>query len=114
MSAAPPPTPADGLQALDLRQLGAGLEGPWASVPLSRHAVDRMQLRVMEERTAPWHVHERGAEIFLVLEGRLWIDTEPRSFQLEAGHWLAVPAGVRHRARAESRVTLLVMDGFGD
>jgi len=100
-------------QPVDLLSLGRSLPGPWASVPIATLRIGRAQLRVMEARTAPWHVHEDSAEAFLVLEGGFWIDVEQTGIRVEQGQWLVVPPGVRHRARATTRVLLMVMDDFG-
>jgi mannose-6-phosphate isomerase-like protein (cupin superfamily) len=45
----------------------------------------------------PWHVHPNSDEIFLVIEGRLSIEFENGSRELDPGQLLTVPRGVRHR-----------------
>ena len=46
-----------------------------------------------------WHFHPNSDETFLVIEGRLAIEFENGSLELDAGQLLTVPRGVRHRTR---------------
>ncbi|HEY1743948.1 MAG TPA: cupin domain-containing protein [Granulicella sp.] len=46
-----------------------------------------------------WHFHPNSDETFLVMEGRLLIEFESGSRELEPGHMLTIPRGVRHRTR---------------
>ena len=46
-----------------------------------------------------WHLHPNSDETFLVIEGRLSIEFESGSRELDPGQLLTVPRGVRHRTR---------------
>jgi mannose-6-phosphate isomerase-like protein (cupin superfamily) len=46
-----------------------------------------------------WHFHPNSEETFLVIEGRLSIEFEGGSRELDPGQLLTVPRGVRHRTR---------------
>ena len=46
-----------------------------------------------------WHFHPNSDETFLVMEGRLLIEFESGSRELDPGQMLTVPRGVRHRTR---------------
>jgi mannose-6-phosphate isomerase-like protein (cupin superfamily) len=46
-----------------------------------------------------WHFHPNSDEIFLAIEGRLCIEFESGSRQLDPGQLLTIPRGVRHRTR---------------
>jgi mannose-6-phosphate isomerase-like protein (cupin superfamily) len=46
-----------------------------------------------------WHFHPNSDETFLVIEGRLAIDFENGSLELQPGQLLTIPSGVRHRTR---------------
>ena len=46
-----------------------------------------------------WHYHPNSDETFLVIEGRLSIEFESGSRELDPGQILTVPRGVRHRTR---------------
>ena len=44
-----------------------------------------------------WHDHQDTDETFIVLEGKLVIDFQAGTVELEAGQMLVVPKGVPHR-----------------
>jgi mannose-6-phosphate isomerase-like protein (cupin superfamily) len=46
-----------------------------------------------------WHFHPNSDETFLVMEGRLLIEFESGSVELDPGQLVTIPAGVRHRTR---------------
>ncbi|RZU35683.1 cupin domain-containing protein [Edaphobacter modestus] len=46
-----------------------------------------------------WHFHPNSDETLLVIEGRLCIEFENGSLELDPGQLLTIPRGVRHRTR---------------
>jgi mannose-6-phosphate isomerase-like protein (cupin superfamily) len=46
-----------------------------------------------------WHFHPNSDETFLVIEGRLSIEFESGSLELDPGQLLTIPRGVHHRTR---------------
>jgi mannose-6-phosphate isomerase-like protein (cupin superfamily) len=48
----------------------------------------------------PWHYHPHGDEGWLVFEGRLRIDTQDGSIDLERGDFAVIPKGMRHSPEA--------------
>lgn len=61
----------------------------------------------------PWHVHEDTDDFFLVLSGRIRLETDQGNVDLGPGELHVVPKGVRHRpvAEAEAHVLLIERDG---
>ena len=57
-----------------------------------------------------WHAHEHEDELFLVLQGRLRIEMEQGSVDLEEGELFIVPKGVRHNPVAETECHLLLFE----
>ncbi len=72
---------------------------------------------VKVEGAFPWHVHEDADDFFLVLDGRIEIDVEEggaaRAVPLAQGELMVVPAGTRHRPRAEGPAHLLLIERRG-
>jgi len=62
-----------------------------------------------------WHDHKDHDEVFLPLDGVLWMDFEGApSVEVRPGQVLVVPAGTRHRPRTETgECRLLVIDPLG-
>ncbi len=57
-----------------------------------------------------WHHHEREDEYFQVLEGRLFVDTHERTFELGPRQGVVIPRGVVHRTRAQERTVVLMIE----
>jgi len=60
-----------------------------------------------------WHTHDDTDDFFLVLEGRLRIETEHGQVELGPGELFVVEQGVRHRPVAEEEVHILLIEPRG-
>src|SRR5476649_712064 len=82
----------------------------WKSVDVAMVNSNTVRCRAMEGVVAPWHVHPESDEMFYVLSGLFYLDTEDGTAEVHPGELLVVPSGTRHRGRADVRTTLLVID----
>lgn len=57
-----------------------------------------------------WHKHEDCDELFMVIEGELFIDLEDRTVSLKPGEMFTVPKNVLHRTRSLERTVNLVFE----
>jgi len=57
-----------------------------------------------------WHKHDREDEFFFVLEGKLLLDLEGRTVELEPRQGIVVPRGAMHRTRAPKRTVVLMVE----
>ncbi len=57
-----------------------------------------------------WHHHDSEDELFLVLRGRLRIDLERESIDLQEGEMFIVPRGVRHNPVADEECHILLFE----
>ena len=60
-----------------------------------------------------WHDHQDTDETFIVLEGKLLVDFQAGTVELEAGQMLVVPKGVPHRPRASAEAKVLLVEPKG-
>jgi len=60
-----------------------------------------------------WHKHDDNDEFFYVIDGRLVIDLEGRTVELEPRQGLVVPKEVMHRTRAPERTVILMVENAG-
>ena len=60
-----------------------------------------------------WHHHDKEDEFFYVVSGKLFIDLEDRTVELEPNQGFTIPRGVKHRPRAPERTTMLMVEGAG-
>ena len=57
-----------------------------------------------------WHKHNDDDEFFFVLSGKLFIDLEGRTIELESMTGTTIPKGVMHRTRAIEKTVMLMVE----
>lgn len=57
-----------------------------------------------------WHKHENDDEFFFVLEGKLLVDLEDRTIELNPGQGVTVTRNVMHRTRAPQKTVILMVE----
>ena len=57
-----------------------------------------------------WHQHAEEDEMFLVIDGHLFMDFRDRTVELHPGEMLIVPKGVEHRPRAEAETQIMMFE----
>jgi mannose-6-phosphate isomerase-like protein (cupin superfamily) len=100
-------------QRCNLDRLQAGVRDAWRSFDIATANGNAVRLRVMENVAASWHIHKHSDELFYVLSGIVFIDTEEGTREMSPGELFVVPSGIRHRARVDGRAMLLVVDSIG-
>lgn len=67
----------------------------------------------VENRTLDFHVHEGSDELFYVIEGGFDLETEEGLTRVNAGEFVIVPKGVKHRpvVKALSRFLMIELEG---
>ena len=58
-----------------------------------------------------WHKHDKEDEFFYVIEGKLLIDLEEETIELEKGQGSVVPKQILHRTRAPIRTSIIMIEG---
>ena len=96
----------------DVSALAADISEAWKSMILAQVNGQNVRLRVMQDRTAEWHVHADSDEAFFILSGTFFLDTDEGTLRIDAGQFGVARAGLRHRGRVEGRATMIVIDGF--
>ena len=98
------------LEVVDVPALVAQVRHPWYNQTLCRVNDSVLRLGVFQPGEYHWHKHDADDEFFFVLEGRLIVDLEGRSIELEPQEGFVVPKGVVHRTRAPERVVVLMAE----
>lgn len=83
----------------------------WVAMGLGEVNGSPVSARVMENTEADFHTHDKADEFFLVISGKVYIDTEDESIELNEGQSHTVKSGTKHRARAVGRAELIVVGG---
>jgi len=90
-------------------QVAASLTELWS--PRVIGEVDDAYIKVAKvQGSLAWHSHEEEDEMFLVLKGRLRIEMENGSVEVDEGEMFVVPKGVRHNPVAAEECHLLLVE----
>ena len=60
--------------------------------------------------TLTWHSHDDEDELFFVLKGRLQIEMEEGTVEIEEGEAFVVPKGTRHNPVAEDECLVMLIE----
>tara|TARA_B110000444_G_scaffold261504_1_gene314351 strand:- start:3638 stop:3997 length:360 start_codon:yes stop_codon:yes gene_type:complete len=60
-----------------------------------------------------WHNHGETDEVFIVIEGRMFIEFEKETVELNEGEMYVVPKGVRHKPFAQSECKVMIVEPKG-
>ncbi|HEY1376468.1 MAG TPA: cupin domain-containing protein [Gemmataceae bacterium] len=97
------------LEVVDVPALAAAATHPWYNQTLCRVNDSVVRVGVIRGEYH-WHKHDADDEFFYVVAGRLLIDLEGRTVELDAGKGFVVPKGVVHRTRAPERTVILMVE----
>jgi mannose-6-phosphate isomerase-like protein (cupin superfamily) len=91
------------------KQVASSLTELWSPRVIAE--VDDAYVKVAKVHgSLAWHSHDNEDEFFLVLEGRLRIEMESASVELDEGEMFVVPKGVRHNPVAEQECLLMLIE----
>ena len=91
----------------------ADLDGHWVPQSIAGYNGDHVQvIKVLGEYV--WHKHDRTDDLFMVLSGRVTVQTREQDIDLDQGELVVVPVGVEHRVRADEEACLLILEHLGD
>ena len=60
-----------------------------------------------------WHSHEDTDEVFIVLEGTMYIEFNTENVKLSEGELLVVPKGTQHRPFAHEEAKIMLVEPRG-
>ncbi len=99
-------------QAINLADKLSQFDDHWAPRTVTEfNGHDVMVVKVHGEFV--WHHHDDTDDLFLVLSGRLTIETTDGNVDLGPGQLYVVPKGVEHRPVAHEPTELLLMEPTG-
>ena len=99
-------------EVIDIPQIVEQTKDKWFNQTLTE--VNGSVVRVgIVEGEYHWHKHEKDDEFFLVLEGKLFVDLEDRTIELNPGQGITVTKNVLHRTRAPQKTVMLMVENKG-
>ena len=99
-------------EVIDIPKLVKEVKDTWFNQTLTQ--VNDSVVRVgIVEGEYHWHKHEHDDEFFFVLEGKLFVDLEDKTFELNPGQGVTVTKNVLHRTRAPQKTVMLMVENKG-
>ena len=100
------------LEVIDEKAMADGCAYKWYNQTLCEVNASVVRLGVIQGEYH-WHKHDADDEFFYVVEGRLLIDLEERTVELDPRQGFVVPKGILHRTRAPERTVILMVENAG-
>jgi mannose-6-phosphate isomerase-like protein (cupin superfamily) len=97
------------LEIIDIAELMSICTEKWQNLSLCKVNDSVIKLAVIEGEFH-WHKHDKEDEFFLVIQGVLLIDLEDKTIRLNPNQGFTVPKGTKHRTRAPSRTSVLLVE----
>ena len=97
------------LQKMDINEEVNSCKDKWFNQTLTKVNDSVVRLGIVEGEYH-WHKHDNDDEFFFVLEGRLLIDLEDRTIELNSNQGVTIPKGVMHRPRATEKTVMLMVE----
>ena len=65
------------------------------------------------EKDFIWHKHDETDEVFIVMEGKIFIEFEDEVAEINEGEMIVVPKGVKHKPYAEKEAKIMLIEPRG-
>jgi mannose-6-phosphate isomerase-like protein (cupin superfamily) len=96
-------------EVIDLPKIVANTKEKWSNQTLTKVNDSVVRVGIIEGEFH-WHKHDNDDEFFFVTEGKLLIDLESRTIELNPGQGVTIPKGARHRPRAPIKTVVLMVE----
>ena len=60
-----------------------------------------------------WHKHDDTDEVFIVLEGMIYIEFEDETIEINEGEMIVVPRGTKHKPYANEEAKIMLVEPVG-
>ena len=96
-------------ELIDVPKIVEECKDQWFNQTLSKVNDSVVRLGIIEG-DYHWHKHENEDEFFFVLSGKLFIDLEDRTIELNPNEGTTISKGVMHRPRAPQKTVILMVE----
>ncbi len=97
------------LDVIDVPSIVEACTEKWFNQTLTKVNDSVVRLGIIEGEFH-WHKHDSDDEFFFVLEGKLIIELEDRTIELNPGQGVTIPRGVKHKPKAPVKTIMLMME----
>jgi len=99
-------------ELIDIPQMVRECKDKWFNQTLTEVNGSVVRVGIIEGEYH-WHKHENDDEFFFVLEGRLFVDFEDRTIELNSKQGVTITRNVLHRTRAPQKTVMLMVENKG-
>jgi mannose-6-phosphate isomerase-like protein (cupin superfamily) len=97
------------LEKIDVPRIISECKDKWYNETLTQ--VNNSVVRIgIVEGEYHWHKHDNDDEFFFVLDGKLLIDLEDKTIELNPLEGFTIPKGIIHRTRALQKTIMLMVE----
>jgi mannose-6-phosphate isomerase-like protein (cupin superfamily) len=97
------------LEKIDVPRIISECKDKWYNETLTQ--VNNSVVRIgIVEGEYHWHKHDNDDEFFFVLDGKLLIDLEDKTIELNPFEGFTIPKGIIHRTRALQKTIMLMVE----
>jgi len=97
------------LELIDIPLVVAACTEKWQNFTLTEVNDSVVRIGIVEGEFH-WHKHDSDDEFFFVLEGRLLIDLEDKTIELNPMQGTTITKGAMHRPRAPKKTVMLMVE----
>lgn len=96
-------------EVIDLLDIIAGCKEKWFNQTLTQVNNSVVRIGIIEGEFH-WHKHVDDDEFFFVLEGKLLIDLEGRTIEINPGQAITISKNTMHRTRAPKKTVIIMVE----
>ena len=94
---------------IDVARMVDECDQPWFNQSLTKVNGSVVRIGIVEGEYH-WHRHEDDDEFFFALSGKLYVDIEDETIELDPNQGVTVSKGLMHRTRAPVRTVMLMVE----
>ena len=96
-------------EVIDIQSIVDECKDKWFNQSLCRVNDSVARIGIVEGEYH-WHKHDEDDEFFFVLSGKLFIDLEDKTLELNPNQGTTISKGVLHRPRAPQKTVMLMVE----
>jgi mannose-6-phosphate isomerase-like protein (cupin superfamily) len=97
------------LKKLNVLDLTKNIKDDWKNFVVSEINDHVVRLSILQ-RDFHWHYHSESDEMFYVIEGKLYVDLEGKTEEINPGEMITIPKNAKHRTRSNQRTLILCFE----
>ncbi len=97
------------LELIDVPEIVRECKEKWFNWTLTQVNDSVVRIGIVEGEFH-WHKHDNDDEFFFVLDGKLFIDIENRTIELNPNQGATISKGIMHRPRATQKTIMLMVE----